>query len=136
MKKLVVRRRIEEDNRKFENKSNKNSYEVKANMIEDSKGKASTSMGLKRNKTAPGYKGKDQKDKNKYFKGTCYICNKEGHKANECRSHLKKNKKNHPQANLTDHASPNLSTVVSEVNITNQQQVLVGRHWGYSAHLL
>ena len=37
------------------------------------------------------------------FKGTCYICNREGHKVNECRSLLKKNKKSHPQANLTDH---------------------------------
>ena len=61
-------------------------------MIEDSKGKASTFKGLKRKKTAPGYKGKDQKGKYNCFKGTCYICNKEGHKANECRSRLKQNK--------------------------------------------
>jgi len=42
-------------------------------MIEDSKGKASTSKGLKWKKTAPGYKGIDQEGKNKRFKGTCYI---------------------------------------------------------------
>ena len=100
--------RIEEDNQKSEKRSNKNSYEVKANVIEDSKGKASTSKGLKRKKTAQGYKGKDQEGKNKRFKGTCYICNKEGHKVNDCRSHPKKNKKDHPQANLADHASPSL----------------------------
>ena len=35
---LIVRLRIEDDNRKFEKRSNKN-YEVKANVIEDSKGK-------------------------------------------------------------------------------------------------
>jgi len=56
------------------------------------------------------------------FKGTCYICNKEGHKANECRSLLKKNKKNHPQANLTDHESPSLSDVVSKVNLTTNNK--------------
>ena len=91
-------------------------------MIEDSKGKTSTSNGLKREKTAPRYKGKDQEGKNKNFKGTCYICNKEGHKANECPSRPKKNKKNHPQINLTDHASPSLSAVVSEVNLTTNNK--------------
>jgi len=49
---LIVRLRIEEDNRKSEKRSNKNSYEVKANVIEDSKGKTSTFKGLKRKKTA------------------------------------------------------------------------------------
>ena len=44
---LIVRVRIEEDNRKSEKRSSKNSYEAKANVIEDSKGKASTSKGLK-----------------------------------------------------------------------------------------
>ena len=45
--------------------------ESKANVIEDSKGKASTFKGLKQKKTAQGYKGKDQEGKNKRFKGTC-----------------------------------------------------------------
>ena len=71
---LIVRLRIEEDNRKSEKRSSKNSYEAKANVI----GKASTSKGLKRKKTAQGYKGKVQEGKNMRFKGTCYICNKEG----------------------------------------------------------
>ena len=114
---LIVRFRIEEDNRKSKKRSSKNSYEAKANVIEDSKGKASTFKGLKRKKTSQGYKGKVQEGNNMRFKRTCYICNKEGHKANECRSRLKKNKKNHPQVNLTDHASPSLSAVVSEVNL-------------------
>jgi len=35
---LIVRLRIEKDNRKFKKRSNKNSYEAKANVIEDSKG--------------------------------------------------------------------------------------------------
>ena len=70
---LIVRLRIEEDNRKSEKKSNKNSYESKANVIEDSKGKAFTFKGLKWKKTAKGYKDNDQEGKNKCFKGTCYI---------------------------------------------------------------
>ena len=73
-------------------------------------------------KTAQGYKGKVQEGKNMRFKRTCYICNKERHKANECHSRPKKNKKDHPQANLTDHVSPSLSVVVSEVNLTTNNK--------------
>ena len=47
LKDLIVRLRIEKDNRKSEKRSSKNSYVAKANVIEDSKGKASTSKGLK-----------------------------------------------------------------------------------------
>ena len=81
--------------------------------------KMSTSKGLKQKKTTPWYKGKDQEGKNKHFKETCYICNKERHKAKECRGRLKKNKnkKDQPQADMTDHASPSLSAVVSKVNL-------------------
>ena len=57
---LIVKLRIEEDNQKFEKRSNKNSYEANANVIEDSKGKESTFKCLKRKKTALRYKGKDQ----------------------------------------------------------------------------
>ena len=49
---LIVRLRIDEDNRKSEKRSCKNSYEAKTNVIKDSKRKASTSKGLKRKKTA------------------------------------------------------------------------------------
>ena len=49
---LIVRLWIEEDNRKSEKRSSKNSYEAKANVIENSKGKASTFKGLKWKKTA------------------------------------------------------------------------------------
>ena len=77
MEDLIMRLQIEEDNQKFEKRSNKNSYEAKANVIEDSTEKTFTFKGLKRNKTAPGYKDKDQEGKNKRFKGTCYICDKE-----------------------------------------------------------
>ena len=122
MEDLIIRLRIEEDNWNSEKKSTKNSYEAKANVIENSKGKASTFKSLKRKKTAQGYKGKDQEGKNKRFKGTCYICNKEGHKANEYHSRPKKNKKAHPQANLADHTSPSLSAMVSEVNLATNNK--------------
>jgi len=39
LKDLIVRLRIEKDNRKSEKRSNKISYDAKANVIEDSKGK-------------------------------------------------------------------------------------------------
>jgi len=38
-------------------------------------------------------KGKNKERKNKHFKRTYYNFNKEGHKANECHSRCKKNKK-------------------------------------------
>ena len=41
---------------------------------------------------------------------------------NKFHSRHKKNKKAHPQANLTDHASPSLSIVVSEVNLTTNNK--------------
>jgi len=78
LKDLIVRLRIEEDDQKPEKGSSKNSYEGKANVIKDSKGKASTSKGLKQKKTTQGFKGKVQEGKNMRFKGTCYIYNKEG----------------------------------------------------------
>ena len=49
---LIVRLQIEENNHKSEKTSSKNSYESKANVIEDSKRKASISKGLKQKKTA------------------------------------------------------------------------------------
>ena len=55
---LIVRLRIEEDNRKSEKRSNKNSYRAKPNVIGNSMGKVSTFKGLKRKKTTQGYKGK------------------------------------------------------------------------------
>ena len=109
LKDLIARLRVEEDNQKSEKRSNRNSYEVKANVIEDSKGKASTFKGLKHKKIAPGYKDKDQEGKNKHFREASYLCNKERHKANECHSCSKKNKKYQPQANLTNHVAKPIS---------------------------
>ena len=73
---FILRLRIEEDNRKSKKRSNKNSCEAKVNVIEDSKRKVSTFKGLKRKKTAQGYKGKVQEGKNMRFKRTCYATKK------------------------------------------------------------
>ena len=48
-----MRLTIEEDNGKSKKKINKNSYEIKANVVEDSKRKESTFKGLKRKKSYP-----------------------------------------------------------------------------------
>jgi len=52
---LIMMLRIKEDNCKSEKKSNKNSYEFKANVIEDSKGKASIQR-LEAGEDCPGVK--------------------------------------------------------------------------------
>ena len=49
-------------------------------------------------------------------------CNKEGYKANEYHSCLKKNKKDQPQTNITDHMSSSLLTLVSKVNLTTNNK--------------
>ena len=65
---LIVRLRIEEDNRQSEKMSNKNFYEAKANVIEDSKRENIYFQRLEVEDDCPGYKGKDQEGKNKRFK--------------------------------------------------------------------
>ena len=93
-------------------------YEAKANVIEDSKGKASTSKGLKRKKTAEGTKARSKKARTCASRELATSTTKMGIRRMKCHSHPKKNKKDHPQANLTDHVSPSLSAVVSEMNLT------------------
>ena len=51
---LIVRLRIEEDNRKSKKRSSKNSYEAKANVIEDSKGESVYFQRLKAEEDFPG----------------------------------------------------------------------------------
>ena len=77
---------------------------------------------LKAEEDCPRVQRQGPRRQEQRFKRTCYICNIEGYKANEYRSRLKKNKKNHPQANLTDHASLSLLAVVSEVNPTTNNK--------------
>ena len=69
-----------------------------------------------------GTKVRTKKIRTSASKKTYYIRNKEEHKVNKCCSHPKMNKKDHLQPKLTDHASPNLSVVVSEVNLTTSNK--------------
>lgn len=64
-----------------------------------------------------------QQGTNKKFQSKCYICDKPGHRAKDCRKRKDQNKKS-AQANVTevdgllqDISEMNLSAVVSEVNM-------------------
>ena len=75
---LIVRLRIEEDNRVSERKIGNHSMESKEHVIEE---------GHKTNKKRKyvgqqGAKGGDSKK----FKGNCFVCNKLGHRAKDCRN--------------------------------------------------
>ena len=113
---LIVRLRIEEDNRASKNKEGKGFMESKANVVEQGQ----TSHNNKKRK----HNGNDPKQgpMNK-FQGKCYVCNKQGHRAKDCRSRKEQGnpKKKRPQGNVIevdDVSDMNLSVVVSEVNFT------------------
>ena len=116
-----MRLRIEEDNRKSKKRSSKNSYEAKANVIEDSKGKASTFKGLKRKKTAQGTKARIKKARTSASrKFAIYTIKRDTRQMNI--AVVPKRIRNHPQANLTDHALPSLLAVVSEMNLATNNK--------------
>ena len=76
---LIVRLRIEEDNRASEKKAGKGFMESKANVVEQGQ----TSHNHKKRK----HNGNDPKQApTKKFQGKCYVCNKKGHRAKDCRS--------------------------------------------------
>ena len=111
---LIVRLRIEEDNRESEKNAGKGFMESKANVVE----LGQTSHYHKKRK----HNGNGPKQgPTKKFQGKCYVCNKQGHRAKDCRSRREQGnlKKKRPQANMTevdDVSDMNLSAVVSEVN--------------------
>ena len=93
---LIVRLRIEEDNRVSEKKVGNHSMESKAHVIEE---------GHKTNKKRKyvgqqGAKGRDSKK----FKGNCFVCNKLGHRAKDCRNCKAQvnHKRKAAQANITE----------------------------------
>ena len=107
---LIVRLRIEEDNRASEKKASKGFMESKANVVEQGQ----TSHNPKKRK----HNGNGPTKK---FQGKCYVCNKQGHRAKDCHSRKEQGnpKKKRPQAKVTevdDVSDMNLSVVVSEVN--------------------
>ena len=111
---LIVRLRIEEDNRASEKKAGKGIMESKANVVKQGQ----TSHNNKKRK----HSGNDPKQgPTKKFQGKCYVCNKQGHRTKDCHSRKDQGnqKKKCPQSNVTevDEVSDiNLSAVVSEVN--------------------
>ena len=111
---LIVRLRIEEDNRASEKKEGKAIMESKAIVVEQGQ----TSHNNKKRK----HNGNGPKQgPTKKFQGKCYVCNKQGHHDRDCHSRKEKGnpKKKHPQANVTevdDVSDMILSVVVSEVN--------------------
>nr|AAK70407.1 pol polyprotein [Citrus x paradisi] len=102
---LVVKLRIEEDNRNAERIGAISM--AKANFVEH---------GPKKKKKKLGPKGGISKKQTK-FQGKCYNCDKMGHKASDCRLPKKKREANVVE-NITQHVSDiNLSAVVLEVNM-------------------
>ncbi|RVW41557.1 Retrovirus-related Pol polyprotein from transposon TNT 1-94 [Vitis vinifera] len=114
---LIIRLRIEEDNRKSEKKGAHTLNEAKANFVEhgqSSKAKTNNNKG-KGSKLGP----KGGISKKPKFQGKCFNCGKQGHKSVDCRLP----KKNKPkEANVIDDITKNvydidLTAVVSEVNL-------------------
>ena len=89
---LIVRLRIEEDNKAAEKRSCGNSAISGVNFVEEDPTK------LKKRKKASGPKSNPPKKK---FNGNCFNCGKHGHRANEFRG-PKKDKKKKDQANLVE----------------------------------
>ncbi|XP_075103720.1 uncharacterized protein LOC142178289 [Nicotiana tabacum] len=104
---LIVRLRIEEDNKAVEKKSRENLTIMGTNIVEE----ASTS---KRRKKPSGPKNYPRKKK---FKDNCHNCGKVGHKAAECRAPKKDKKKS--QANMIEknYEIDDLCAVLSECNL-------------------
>ncbi|KAL0296314.1 UNVERIFIED_CONTAM: hypothetical protein Sradi_6683500 [Sesamum radiatum] len=108
---LIVRLKIEEDNRLSEMKSRKLQIEAKANLMEQN---GNTSIKRKR----VDYKAK--KGRAKMIKGNCYNCGKPNYMAKDCRL-PKKNQAHVSEVRsvLIDLGELNLSTVVFEANLVD-----------------
>ncbi|PON52917.1 Zinc finger, CCHC-type [Parasponia andersonii] len=112
---LVLKLRIEENNKKFEKYGTNSSLEAKANIVEH--GQSSKS---KKNKFSKGNKlglkggiSKKQKFQEKYFN-----CDKIGHKSSDCRLPKKKKKEANIIGEMTQDVSDiDLCAVIFEVNL-------------------
>ena len=125
---LIVRLRIEEDNRNSEKKATKapRSYEAKANVVEEprSKKRKNFSDGSKSNNN----NNNNTSNKKAKFKGKCFNCDKLGHKSAECRG----KKKNPKEANLVSGYN-NLQKEMGDLNlvcmVSESNMVSNGREW-------
>ena len=110
---LIVRLRIEEDNRISEKKGGKTFETSRANIVEESK---------KPNKKRKSYEeGSNQGPKK--FLGKCFNCGKPGHRSKECRA----KKKQRTNANVVEHMSSgvkdiNLAAVISQCNLVGNSK--------------
>ena len=107
---LIIRLRIEEDNRLFEKKVGKNLEVSRANVVEGSKPNKKRKM--------PGKSGEGFNQGLKKFVGKYFNCGKYGHRAKDCK--VKKRQKT--QANVVEKISNgvddiNLAAVISECNM-------------------
>ena len=99
---LIVRLRIEEDNRGSEKKNGRNLIDAKANVVEQKP---------KHNSKKRKYPGESSKRSSgsktseiQNFTGKCYVCNKQGHRAKDCykRRTQRTMKKYSAQANISE----------------------------------
>ncbi|KAM2422377.1 hypothetical protein ACFXTH_028601 [Malus domestica] len=117
---LIVRLKIEEDNRKNE-KGLVSSMEAKANVVEGSSSKQMPKFQKTKKKEShfiPGAKGKDFKK----IKGSCWVCGKQCHRAQEChhrRDQGPGNQGNNNRANLIQNNVDALAAMISEINLVS-----------------
>ena len=108
---LVIRFKIEEDNKNVEKKSRKSSTIIGVNIVEDSPTK-----DKKRKKS----NGQNSEHAKKKFKGNCYNCRKAGHRSSDCHAPRKnKNKgKDKSQSNIVEKIedADDLCAMISECN--------------------
>lgn len=116
---LIVRLRIEKDNRSLENAVRNHYMESKANIVEHNKNKRKYSGESSNQGTNGGNFTK--------FNGKCYVCGKMGHRAKDCHKHKDQGTKKGSQANITgveklskDVNDIDLSAVISEVNLVGE----------------
>ncbi|RVW62815.1 Retrovirus-related Pol polyprotein from transposon TNT 1-94 [Vitis vinifera] len=116
---LIIRLRIEEDNRRSEKKGAHTLNEAKANFVEHGQSSKAKTNNNKGKGSMLGPKGGISKKPK--FQGKCFNCGKQGHKSVDCRLP----KKNKPkEANVIDDITKNVSdidltAVVSEVNLVS-----------------
>ncbi|CAL2228229.1 unnamed protein product [Prunus armeniaca] len=126
MEDLIVRLRIEEDNRISENKNVVTNMEAKANIVEGTSAKPKFNPKKNKKNFVPGAKGKDFKK----IKGACWVCGKTCHKAQDCRHRRDQNpanpNNNRPRNNQANVTEENLAAVVSETNmVLNDNEWLI-----------
>ncbi|XP_060210819.1 uncharacterized protein LOC132637800 [Lycium barbarum] len=108
LKDLIVRLRIEKDNKAAEKKANGISTIGGAHIVKTAQ------TNLKKRKKASGPRNYPNKKK---FKGNCHSCGKIGHKVADCRAQKKEKKKG--QANMveTNEEVDDLCAMLSECNL-------------------